>query len=114
MPAFRGFRKLGSADSSPGGVATQPRIWPEWPDCRIRRYDKREARREKPMPKSQLLYAQVFAFFAGFFVCAALSQVVRHPSNTLWLDFSVLSVVFVLWSRQYAGKLKRNLPQSNP
>lgn len=64
------------------------------------------------MPKTQLFYAQLFAFFSGFFVCAALDQLVRHISNTLWIDFSILSVVFLFWSRQYATKLKRKLPDN--
>jgi len=64
------------------------------------------------MPKSLLLYAQLFTFSAGFFASAAISQVVRHPSSTLWIDFSILSVVFLLASRQYARKLKRTVGQS--
>lgn len=63
------------------------------------------------MPKSLLFYAQFFAFFAGFFVNAAVSQAFRHVSSTLWIDFSILAVVFLLWSRQYASKVKRKLPQ---
>lgn len=38
-------------------------------------------------------------------------MVIRHPWSTLWIDFSVLSVVFFLWSRRYAGKLRRKLPE---
>lgn len=64
------------------------------------------------MPKSLLFYAQLFTFFAGFFASAAISQVVRHASSTLWIDFSILSAVFLLASRQYANKLKRTVRQS--
>ena len=65
------------------------------------------------MPKSQLFYAQFFAFFAGFFVCAAVSGAIRHVSDTLWIDFSILSVVFLLWARRYASRLKSTLPQQS-
>ena len=61
------------------------------------------------MPKSLLFFAQLFPFFAGFFVCAAISQLIRDSSSSGWIDFSILSVVFLLWSRQYRVKLKRQL-----
>jgi hypothetical protein len=63
------------------------------------------------MLKSALFYAQILAFFAGFFLCAGVTNGIRHPSSTLWIDFSILSVVFLLWSKRYAAKLKRKLPQ---
>jgi len=63
------------------------------------------------MFKSALFYAQFLAFFAGFFLCAGISNCIRHPSSTLWIDFSILSIVFLLWSLRYAGKLRRKLPQ---
>jgi hypothetical protein len=44
------------------------------------------------MFKSVLFHAQAFSFFAGFFVCAGVSNVIRHPSNTLWIDFSISEV----------------------
>jgi hypothetical protein len=63
------------------------------------------------MFKSVLFHVQFLAFFAGFFVCAGLTNGIRHPSNTLWVDFSILSIVFSLWSKRYAEKLKHRLPQ---
>jgi len=63
------------------------------------------------MFKSILFQAQSLAFFAGFFLCASVSNGIRHPSSTLWIDFSILSVVFFLWSRRFAERLKRKLPQ---
>jgi len=63
------------------------------------------------MLKSALFYAQFLAFFAGFFFCAGVTNGIRHPSNTLWIDFSILSVVFLLWSKRYAEKLRRRVPQ---
>ena len=63
------------------------------------------------MFKSALFYVQFQAFFAGFFFCAGVTNGIRHPSNTLWIDFSILSVVFLLWSKRYAEKLRRKLPQ---
>lgn len=63
------------------------------------------------MFKSALFQSQLLAFFGGYFLCAAVSNGIRHSSSTLWISFSVLSVVFLLWSRRYAEKLKRKLPQ---
>jgi len=63
------------------------------------------------MFKSALFYAQLLAFFAGFFLCAAVTNCFRHPSSSLWIDFSILSIVFLLWSRRYSEKLRRKLPQ---
>lgn len=67
------------------------------------------------MPKSLMFFVQMFPFFSGFFVCAAVSQLIRNASSTLWIDFSMLAVVFLLWSRQYAAKLRRQFPpHTNP
>ena len=63
------------------------------------------------MLKSALFYAQFLAFFAGFFVCAAVSNWIRHPWSSLAVDFSILSVVFFSWSLRYSGKLRRRIPQ---
>jgi hypothetical protein len=63
------------------------------------------------MFKSALFSTQFMAFFAGFFLCAGVSNGIRHPSSTLWIDFSILSIVFLLWSKRYAEKLRRKLPQ---
>jgi hypothetical protein len=63
------------------------------------------------MFKSALFYVQFLAFFAGFFLCAGVTNGIRHPSNTLWIDFSILSIVFLLWSKQYVEKVRRKLPQ---
>ena len=63
------------------------------------------------MLKSVLFQAQSFAFFAGFFLCAGVSNCIRHPSSTLWIDFSILSIVFLLWSRRCVEKLRRKLPE---
>jgi len=60
--------------------------------------------------KSELLYVQFLAFFAGYFLCAGISNGIRHPSSTLWIDFAILSIVFLLWSFRSAEKLKRKLP----
>jgi hypothetical protein len=62
------------------------------------------------MQKSLLFYAQLFPF-SGFFLSAAISQLIRYASSALWIDFSILSFIFLLASRQYAAKLKLNLPQ---
>jgi hypothetical protein len=63
------------------------------------------------MLKSALFGAQFSVFFAGFFLCAGVSNCIRHPSSTLWIDFAILSVVFLLWSLRYVGKLRRKLSQ---
>ena len=63
------------------------------------------------MFRSALFHSQLLAFFAGFFLCAGVSTRIRHPSDTMWVSFSVLSIVFLLWSWRYAGKLKRRLPE---
>ena len=63
------------------------------------------------MFKSVLFQAQFFAFFAGFFLCPGVSNCIRHPSSTLWIDFSILSIVFLLWSKRYVERLRRKLPQ---
>jgi hypothetical protein len=63
------------------------------------------------MFKSALFHAQSFAFFAGFFLCAGVSNGIRRPSEFLWIGFSILSIVFLLWSKRYVEKLKRKLPQ---
>ena len=55
---------------------------------------------------------RMFMFFAGFFFCAALGEILRHSSgNLLWIPFGVLSILFYLWSRRYAEKLKRKVPE---
>jgi len=63
------------------------------------------------MFKSVLFHVQLLAFFAGFFLCAGVSNGIRHPSNTLWIDFSILSFVFLLWSKRCVERLRRKLPQ---
>ena len=63
------------------------------------------------MFKSALFQVQFRAFFAGFFLSAGVTNVIRHPSNTLCIDFSILSVVFLLRSKRYAEKLTRKVPQ---
>ena len=63
------------------------------------------------MFKSVLFQAQFLAFFAGFFLCAAVTSCIRHPASTLWIDFSILAIVFLLWSRRYAERLRRKVPQ---
>jgi len=63
------------------------------------------------MQKSLLFLCSVLPVFWSFFLSAAISQLIRHASSTLWIDFCVVSVIFLLASRQYAVKLKRNLPQ---
>jgi len=63
------------------------------------------------MFKSALFCAQFAALFAGFFLCAGVSNCIRHPSSTLWIEFCILSIVFLLGSKRYAEKLRRKLPQ---
>jgi hypothetical protein len=65
---------------------------------------------EATMFKSALFYAQLQAFFAGFFLCAAVSNYKHHPSNALWISFSILTVVLLLWSKRYAEMLRRKVP----
>ncbi len=63
------------------------------------------------MFKSALFYAQSTVFFAGFFLSAAASNLIRHPKTTIWIDFAILSGVFLLWSRQFVERLRRKVPQ---
>ena len=63
------------------------------------------------MFKSALFHAQSTVFFAGFFLSAATSNLIRHPKSTLWIDFGILSGVFPLWSRRFVERLRRKVPQ---
>jgi membrane protein implicated in regulation of membrane protease activity len=63
------------------------------------------------MFKSALFYAQSFSFFAGIFLCAGVSDFIRHSGSFMWISYLILSGVFLLASRRYADKLRRKLPQ---
>jgi hypothetical protein len=61
------------------------------------------------MSKSLLFYSQVFPFFSGFFVCAAVGQLIRDGANSHWVLLSLFAGVNVFWSIKYASRLKRHI-----
>ena len=54
---------------------------------------------------------QFTAFAAGFFLCAGVTALLRHPSSLSWVSQFILMAVFLAWSSRYSGKLRRKFPE---
>ncbi len=62
------------------------------------------------MLKSALVWMQVFCFFAGFFLCAAIANFKLHRSDR-WSVMLILMFVFLLYARFFGRKLRSKLPE---
>ena len=63
------------------------------------------------MFRSAMFMLQFSTFFAGFFLCAAISICIRHFSSLNWISPLILGAVFLAWSSRYSQKLRRKFPQ---